>query len=150
MISVPVAGKVTDSTPGGWRRALQQWLMGSPAPAAGRPEGTRAGVPLDDPIRIGHYTIVRKLGEGGMGAVYAARAAAQPDTGYFSVDALPYAQIYVDGAFVGITPLVRIPLRPGRHSVRAVAESGASERLTITVRAGETVSRRIRLETLRP
>jgi serine/threonine-protein kinase len=84
------------------------------------------------------------------GARRAERAAAQLDTGYFSVDALPYAQVYIDGVFAGITPLVRIPLKPGRHSVRAVAESGASERLTITVRAGETVSRRIRLETLRP
>jgi serine/threonine-protein kinase len=78
------------------------------------------------------------------------RAAAPSEPGYFSVDALPYAQIYIDGDLAGITPLVRIPLKPGRHSVLAVAESGATERFTISVRPSETVSRRIRLELLKP
>jgi hypothetical protein len=110
-------------------------------PAADAPETERVR-PAPDPDR---RTKVRRTG-----SRKTERAAAQPDTGYFSVDALPYAEIYIDGALAGITPLVRVPLRPGKHSIRAVAESGASERITITVRSGETVSRRIRLETIRP
>ena len=78
------------------------------------------------------------------------RAVAERDSGFFSVDALPYATIYIDGESAGITPLLRVPLRPGKHSVRAVSENGVEERFTITVRAGETVSRRLNLELLQP
>jgi hypothetical protein len=78
------------------------------------------------------------------------RAVAERDSGFFSVDALPYATIYIDGESAGITPLLRVPLRPGKHAVRAVSENGVEDRFTITVRAGETVSRRLNLELLQP
>ena len=78
------------------------------------------------------------------------KAVAERDSGFFSVDALPYATIYIDGESAGITPLLRVPLRPGKHSVRAVSENGVEDRFTITVRAGETVSRRLNLELLQP
>jgi serine/threonine-protein kinase len=78
------------------------------------------------------------------------RALAERDTGFFSVDALPYATIYIDGEPAGITPLLRVPLRPGKHAVRAVSENGVEDRFTITVRAGETVNRRLNLELLKP
>lgn len=73
MIAVSVEDKETDSTPRGWRRALQQWLGGSPAPRADRPRNPSNGALQGEPTRIGHYAIVRKLGQGGMGAVYAAQ-----------------------------------------------------------------------------
>jgi hypothetical protein len=41
--------------------------------------------------------------------------------GYFTIDAQPYAEVYIDGKKVGLTPLVMFPLEPGRHRVRAVA-----------------------------
>jgi hypothetical protein len=139
---------------------------------AGEPAGNAAREPAGNAAREPAGTAAREPGAGSAGPDAAAadraadaarrararkaaarradRAAARPDVGYFSVDAFPYAEIYIDGISAGITPLVRIPLRPGKHTVRAVAESGATESFPISVRAGKTVSRRLRLELLRP
>ena len=65
--------KTTDNTPGGWRRALQQWLLGSPEPVSGASAEAPAANAAAQPARVGHYTILRTIGQGGMGAVYAAR-----------------------------------------------------------------------------
>jgi non-specific serine/threonine protein kinase len=68
-----VANTPIDSTRRSWRQALQQWLTRSQSTATPEsPTGTSPSLPAL-PARIGHYAIVRKLGEGGMGVVYAAR-----------------------------------------------------------------------------
>ena len=72
MINSGVTDKLVDNTPRGRMRALYEWLTGAePPPSSSTPsnESTREILPA----RIGHYAIARKLGEGGMGVVYAAR-----------------------------------------------------------------------------
>jgi len=64
-----VAGERTEKGPGGPLRALSEWLRGRTR----APEGGTAPVGADGlPARLGRYAITGKLGQGGMGIVYAA------------------------------------------------------------------------------
>ena len=61
-----------DPTPSERQRAVNEWLTGATAPdPSAAPPGDRTRAAW--PERIGHYAIGPRLGEGGMGVVYAAR-----------------------------------------------------------------------------
>jgi hypothetical protein len=71
----------------------------------------------------------------------ASPAAAKPSgpPGFITIDSEPvYATIYIDGKNYGETPLFKVSLSPGRHNVRAVAPSGASRDVRITIESGKT------------
>ena len=65
---------------------------------------------------------------------------AAADPGYYLVDSRPYARIYVDGKDHGETPLFRVPLPPGRHTVRAVLPDGRKQQFVIEIRSGQDLS----------
>ena len=68
-----MSDKPDDKTPKGPLRALGAWLKGAATPPPETPLSLPTPPPEPLPARIGHYDILRKVGEGGMGIVYAAR-----------------------------------------------------------------------------
>jgi serine/threonine-protein kinase len=62
--------------------------------------------------------------------------------GYFTVDSRPWATIYVDGKKLGVTPLLRVPLSPGSHVLRAVSQTGREQRFKVVIESGKEAPRR--------
>jgi hypothetical protein len=75
-----------------------------------------------------------RTGGGGGGGGGAGAPAAH---GLLSVDSAPDATIFVDGAPLGVTPIVERPLAPGRHALRAVLSDGRTKELTVDIAPGE-------------
>ena len=62
--------------------------------------------------------------------------------GFFTVDSMPYATIYVDGAKKGVTPILRLPLAAGKHEVVAVTSDGRRQKFQVAIAPGEEARRR--------
>jgi hypothetical protein len=62
----------------------------------------------------------------------------QPKMAFLSVDANPYATVFIDGDKKGVTPLVRLELQPGLHRMIARTEDGRTKRFTLQLDAGKT------------
>jgi len=58
----------------------------------------------------------------------------------WSLDSVPFARVYVDGRFRGITPLQQLALPAGKHRLRLVdPERGISATQRIVIRTGRTL-----------
>ncbi|HYK82348.1 MAG TPA: protein kinase [Gemmatimonadales bacterium] len=73
------------------------------------------------------------------------RAAAPPPAapaeaqGFITVNANPYGEAYIDGVDAGPTPVVRWPVKPGRHTIRIQREGYKTISDAVQVDAGNTV-----------
>ncbi len=66
--------------------------------------------------------------------------------GFLSLVTSPWTQVTVDGRAIGETPLVRVSLPAGTHTLRLRnSEADIDETYEVTIRAGETTSRRLGL-----
>ena len=147
-----VAGAAQDSRPAMGRGDDPDRPRGDQAGAAppadtrpGTGGDTRAGERDVEPPPDDDRGARPRRGTGRQGARASADEPRELADGYFTIDAQPYAEIYVDGTKVGLTPLVMFPLEPGRHRVRAVAvESGKSESFRIQILPKKVVTRQIR------
>jgi serine/threonine-protein kinase len=60
--------------------------------------------------------------------------------GFLTINAQPYATLYVDGKKRGYTPIVRLTLPPGEHSLRLVSSAGQPDKkLRVEIKAGKEV-----------
>ena len=73
-------------------------------------------------------------------------AVAPAAPGFFTVDTYPATRVSVDGRPLGETPLVRISLAPGPHTVTFDDGAGLHKSSTIEIKSGEALSRRFSFE----
>jgi serine/threonine protein kinase len=56
--------------------------------------------------------------------------------GFFSINANAKTQIYVDNKQIGDTPLIRIPLTPGPHRIKAIGPRGKTKLISTVIYGG--------------
>jgi serine/threonine-protein kinase len=61
-------------------------------------------------------------------------------SGWYAVDSIPYATIFIDDRKIGDTPLDRIALPAGSHRVRAVLSDGRQRGFAIDIAADRKTS----------
>ncbi len=64
--------------------------------------------------------------------------------GFATIDSYPWARVRVDGADVGVTPVVRLALPPGAHTVVLENPDKGRNELTVHVRSGDAAVERWR------
>jgi serine/threonine-protein kinase len=81
-------------------------------------------------------------------------AAAKPQSvaepaadGYLSLDSAPWSNVLLGGKLLGTTPLVRVPLPPGKHVLTLQnPELGKSTSYVVEIKSGATLKRMVGLE----
>jgi serine/threonine-protein kinase len=62
--------------------------------------------------------------------------------GYLSLDSSPWSDVFLGGRRLGTTPLIRVPLPPGKHLLTLRnPELGASTSYAVEIQSGKTLSR---------
>jgi len=60
----------------------------------------------------------------------------------------PYAKVYLGRRYLGDTPLFKITLPSGKHSLKLVGADGRTLRLPVEIKAGETTALKLKLDEL--
>ena len=69
------------------------------------------------------------------------------EEGFLTLDTIPWSRVTLNGQNLGTTPILRHRLPAGSHTLLLVnPERGLRQRYRVTIRAGETTSRRVGLE----
>ena len=68
--------------------------------------------------------------------------------GLLTLVAQPYAQVSLNGRQLGATPLFKISLPRGKHTLKLTGEDGQPRALEVEIRDGETSTHRVQLEKL--
>ena len=136
-------------------------VSGAPAPSVIAPPPTMVIAPppttIAAPIAddsVSHRTTHRRSPD----PTHVAEAPAPPPStpapstggggeGFLSLITSPWTHVTEGGHDLGDTPLVRVPMSAGHHSLRLVnSESGISETYDVEITAGQTTSRRLGLQ----
>jgi serine/threonine-protein kinase len=62
---------------------------------------------------------------------------AQSASGFLSIDSTPFATITLDGDALGETPLIRVRVPAGRHTLRATLRDGRTKTVTVDIPDGK-------------
>ncbi|HKU41097.1 MAG TPA: hypothetical protein VJR89_23200, partial [Polyangiales bacterium] len=69
-------------------------------------------------------------------------AAPPAEPGYLSLDSSPWSDVFLGSERLGTTPLIRVPLPPGKHLLTLEnPELGASTSYAVEIQSGKTLSR---------
>lgn len=58
----------------------------------------------------------------------------------------PYAKVYLGRRYLGDTPLFKVTLPSGKHSLKLVGADGRTRRLQVEIKTGETTARQLALD----
>ncbi len=73
-------------------------------------------------------------------------ASAPSGTGTLTLLTEPYAKVYLGRRSLGETPLFKISIPAGKHSLRLVSEDGRTLRLPVEIKPGETTGLNLKLD----
>lgn len=115
------------------------WTRDAPVPLASvAADAAQASLPLTADADI--PVVVPDAQVPDAGKPDAGRVIRKLDTrpAYLTVDSTPWATIYVDGKKLGVTPIFKIKLKPGKHKLKAVSATGAKKVLQVRLKPGST------------
>jgi len=74
-------------------------------------------------------------------------AAPAAEDGYLTLDTYPWTKVSENGKVLGSTPLVHVAIAAGSHTLTLEnPDQGIKQQTTVTIKAGETVSKRLGLK----
>lgn len=107
--------------------------------SANRGERARVVLALAAEPRVAHASMERHRERRRVREGPAARNPPRETNSFLVINTNPWSRVYVDGRFIGNTPIVRHRVRAGRHRVRFETEDGIEEEITISVDEGEVI-----------